>query len=150
TSTRHRGELPWGGSFGFSNDVEVAQPYDSRTNDLTIGTEWTNTRSMVRVAYDGSWFDNLDPVLVWDSPLRLTDSPDKGPVSGCMTLWPTNAAQTISGAGYAKSPHRTQITGSLSYGFWNNDEPLQPFTINSALTQIALPRPTAQAGAHVF
>ena len=29
---------------------------------------------MVRVAYDGSWFDNLDDTLVWDSPLRLTDS----------------------------------------------------------------------------
>src|SRR3954470_22735510 len=28
TTTRHRGELPWGGSFGFSNDVEVALPYD--------------------------------------------------------------------------------------------------------------------------
>src|SRR5262252_1344364 len=150
TSTRHRGELPWGGSFGFSNDVEVALPYDSRTNDLTIGTEWTNNRSMLRVAYDGSWFDNLDPTLVWDSPLRLTDSASSGPGSGQMNLWPTNNAQTISGAGYAKFPHRTQITGAISYGVWNNNEPLLPFTINSALPQIPLPRPTADAGAHVF
>src|SRR3954470_23384942 len=118
TTTRHNGELPWGGSFGFSNDVEVALPYDSRTNDLSIGTEWTNTKSMVRVAYDGSWFNNLDPVLVWDSPLRLTDSSGSGPGSGRMTLWPTNSAQTISGAGYAKFAHRTQITGSVSYGLW--------------------------------
>ena len=29
-----RGELPWGASFGFSNDNEVALPYDSRTNDF--------------------------------------------------------------------------------------------------------------------
>ena len=29
-TTRHVGELPWGSSFGFSNDVEVALPYDSR------------------------------------------------------------------------------------------------------------------------
>ncbi|HMF97831.1 MAG TPA: MtrB/PioB family outer membrane beta-barrel protein [Vicinamibacterales bacterium] len=150
TTTRHNGELPWGGSFGFSNDVEVAQPYDSRTNDLSIGTEWTNTRSMLRVAYDGSWFNNLDPTLVWDSPLRLTDSASSGPGSGQMNLWPTNNAQTISGAGYAKFPHRTQVTGAISYGFWNNNEPLLPFTINSALPQIALPRATADAGAHVF
>ena len=74
TTTRHRGELPWGGSFGFSNDVEVALPYDSRTNDFTIGTEWTNSRSMLRVAYNGSWFNNLDDTLVWDSPLRKDDS----------------------------------------------------------------------------
>src|SRR4051812_15159866 len=138
TTTRHRGELPWGGSFGFSNDVEVPLPYDSRTNDLTVGTEWTNRKSMLRVAYDGSWFNNLDPVLVWDSPLRLTDS-TSAPGSGRMTLWPTNSAQTISGAGYTKFPHRTQLTGSISYGFWNNDQPLQPFTINSALPQIPLP-----------
>ena len=68
------GELPWGASFGFSNDVEVALPYDSRTNDFTLGAEWTNSRNMLRVAYDGSWFDNLDDTLVWDSPLRLDDS----------------------------------------------------------------------------
>jgi MtrB/PioB family decaheme-associated outer membrane protein len=150
TSTRHRGELPWGGSFGFSNDVEVAVPYDSRTNDLTLGTEWTNGRNMLRVAYDGSWFNNLDPTLVWDSPLRLTDSPSSGPGSGQMQLWPTNSAQTISVGGYSKFAHRTQVTGFISFGSVSNDQPLLPFTINSALPQIPLPRTTAQADAHIF
>ena len=37
TTTKHSGELPWGASFGFSNDNEVALPYKSRTNDLDIG-----------------------------------------------------------------------------------------------------------------
>jgi MtrB/PioB family decaheme-associated outer membrane protein len=148
TSTRHRGELPWGGSFGFSNDVEVALPYDSRTNDFTLGTEWTNGRNMLRVAYDGSWFDNLDPTLVWDSPLQLTDS-TSAPGSGRMSLWPTNSAQTVSAGGYAKFAHRTQFTGFVSYGFRHNDEPLQPFTINSTLPQIPLPRAIAQAEASV-
>ena len=59
TTQKHGGELPWGASFGFSNDVEVPLPYDSRANDFTIGTEWTNTKNMLRVAYSGSWFDNL-------------------------------------------------------------------------------------------
>jgi MtrB/PioB family decaheme-associated outer membrane protein len=149
TTSRHRGELPWGGSFGFSNDVEVALPYDSRTNDLNIGTEWTNNRSMLRVAYDGSWFDNIDPTLVWDSPLALTDASGK-PGSGQMQLWPTNSAQTISGAGYAKFAHKTQLTGAISYGFWNQDQPLLPFTSNTALSPIALPRASAHAEAHVF
>jgi MtrB/PioB family decaheme-associated outer membrane protein len=149
TTTRHRGELPWGGSFGFSNDVEVALPYDSRTNDLAVGTEWTNSRDMLRVAYNGSWFNNLDQTLVWDSPLRLDDSTG-APGRGRMSLWPTNSAQTLSAAGYAKFAHRTQVTGNVSYGFWNNDEALQPFTINSALPPIALPRSTAQAEARVF
>jgi MtrB/PioB family decaheme-associated outer membrane protein len=149
TTQRHRGELPWGASFGFSNDVEVALPYDSRTNDFNVGAEWTNGRNMFRVGYNGSWFDNLDDTLVWDSPLRLDDS-TSAPGRGRTALWPSNSAQTVSAAGYTKFARRTQLTGFVSLGFWNNDEPLQPFTINAALPQLTLPRATTQGEAHVF
>ena len=67
-----------------------------------------------------------------------------------MSLWPSNSAQTISFGGYTKLAHKTQVTGFFSYGLWSNNEPLQPFTINSALPTIALPRATADAEAHVF
>ena len=146
---KHGGELPFGASFGFSNDVEVPLPYESRANDFTIGTEWTNAKSMLRVAYNGSWFDNLADTLVWDSPLRLDDA-SGNPGRGRMSLWPTNSAQTISFGGYRKLARKTQVTGFFSYGLWSNDEPLQPFTINSALAPIALPRANAGAEAHVF
>jgi MtrB/PioB family decaheme-associated outer membrane protein len=149
TTQKHGGELPWGASFGFSNDVEVPLPYDSRANDFTLGTEWTNTKSMLRVAYSGSWFDNLADPLVWDSPLDLDDRPGE-PGRGRMSLWPSNSAQTISFGGYHKLARRTQVTGFFSYGLWTNDEPLQPFTINSALSPIELPRANAGAEAHVF
>ena len=149
TTQKHNGELPWGASFGFSNDVEVALPYDSRANDLALGTEWTNGRSMLRVGYNGSWFDNLDPVLTWDSPLRLDDA-SGSPGRGRMALWPSNSAQTISFAGSTKLARKTQLTGAFSYGLWSNDEPLQPFTINSALPQLALPRATTEGKAHVY
>jgi len=145
---RHSGELPWGASFGFSNDVEVALPYDSRANDVTVGAEWNNSKNMFRVAYDGSWFDNLDPTLVWDSPLRLDDS-TSAPGRGRSALWPSNSAQTVSAAGYTRFPRKTQLTGFVSFGFWNNDQPLQPFTINAALPQIALPRATTEGQANV-
>ena len=150
TTQKHSGELPWGASFGFSNDVEVALPYDSRANDFTIGTEWTNTRNMLRVAYTGSWFDNLAPTLTWDSPLRLDDNADAGPGRGRMSLWPSNSAQTISVGGYTKLARKTQVTGSFSYGLWSNDELLQPFTINATLPQIALPRTSTEGEAHVL
>ena len=149
TTTRHSGELPWGASYGFSNDVEVALPYDSRTNDFTVGAEWANRRGMVRVAYDGSWFNNLDDTLVWDSPLQLDDSPTL-PGRGRMALWPSNSAQTFSAAGNVKLARRTQVTGFLSYGVWNNDEPLQPFTINPMLPQMTLPRSSTEGEAHVL
>jgi MtrB/PioB family decaheme-associated outer membrane protein len=149
TMQRHVGELPWGASFGFSNDVEVALPYDSRTNDFSLGTEWNNNRGMVRVAYTGSWFNNLDDTLVWDSPKQLNDT-TSAPGRGRMALWPSNSAQTISAAGLAKFARRTQLTGFVSLGFWNNDEPLQPFTINPTLQQLPLPRTNAEGQARVF
>jgi MtrB/PioB family decaheme-associated outer membrane protein len=149
TTNRHVGELPWGASFGFSNDVEVALPYDSRANDFSIGAEWTNLRNMIRVAYDGSWFDNLDPILEWDSPLDLTDAVDN-PGRGRMTLWPSNSAQTVSVGGYSKFARKTQLTGFLSFGSWSNDEPFQPFTINAALPQLALPRQSTEGSANTF
>jgi MtrB/PioB family decaheme-associated outer membrane protein len=149
TTQRHNGELPWGASFGFSNDVEVPLPYDSRANDFTLGSEWNNSRNMLRVAYSGSWFDNLDDPLVWDSPLRLTDAVGS-PSRGRMALWPSNSAQTVSFSGYTKMAHRTQLTGFLSYGIWSNDEPLQPFTINSALREVALPRQRTEGQANVL
>ena len=34
TTQKHGGELPWGASFGFSNDVEVPLPYESRDQRL--------------------------------------------------------------------------------------------------------------------
>ena len=146
---RHVGELPWGASFGFSNDVEVALPYNSRANDFSVGAEWTNQTSMLRVAYDGSWFDNHDGTLVWDSPLRLTDGVEL-PGKGRTALWPSNTAQTISFGGYRKLARNTQLTGFVSFGAWSNDEPLLPFTINTALPTFPLPRGTAQAEASVF
>jgi MtrB/PioB family decaheme-associated outer membrane protein len=148
TTQRHVGELPWGASFGFGNDVEVPLPYNSRANDFSLGTEWTNGRQMLRVAYNGSWFDNHDQTLTWDSPLRADDS-TSAPGRGRMALWPSNSAQTVSVGGYSKFARRTQLTGFISFGSWSNDEPLQPFTINATLPQLTLPRTNADAQARI-
>ena len=148
TTTKHSGELPWGAGFGFGSDVEVALPFDSRTNDLTVGAEWTSDRAMVRLAYDGSWFDNLEDTLVWDSPLRLDAIPG-GASQGRMALWPSNTSHTVSAAGYAKFARRTQVTGFFSVGQRSNDEPLLPFTINPAAPQFALPRANTDGQAQI-
>ena len=149
TTTKHSGELPFGASFGFSNDNEVALPYRSRTNDMDVGLSWTNMQAMVRAAYNGSFFDNQSDTLVWDNPLVLTDS-TSAPGRGRMALWPSNSLHTLSTAGYVKLARRTQVTGSLAFGWANNNEPLLPFTINSALPQIPLPRETAEASANTI
>ena len=102
-----RGELPWGASFGFSNDVEVALPYDSRTNDFSLGAEW------IQRPRDGA---RRLRRLVVRQPRRhagvgqpaAADDTTSAPGRGPMALWPSNSAQTVSVAGYAKFARRTQ------------------------------------------
>lgn len=147
-STKHSGELPWGASFGLANDVEVALPYSSRTNDVNLGAEWSNGQRMLSVAYTSSWFDNENTPLVWDNPLRLDDSAT-APGRGQMALWPTHTAHTVSAAGYVKFPGRSQVTAFVSHSLWSNDTALLPFTINAALPQLPLPRPTSDASVQV-
>ena len=148
-TTSHSGELPWGASFGFSNDVEVALPFDSRTNDLSLGAEWAADRGMIRVAFDGSWFDNQADTLVWDSPLRVDPILD-GPALGQMALWPSNSAQTVSLAGQYRLPRRTQASAFVSFGSRSNDAALLPFTVNPAVPQLQLPRATTEGEAQIF
>src|SRR6185436_16605343 len=93
--------------------------------------------------------NNIDDTLTWDNPLVLTDT-SSASGHGRTALWPSNSLQTLTTSGYAKFARRTQVTGSLSFGWWNNDEALLPFTINSALPQLALPRTTTEAAAHTI
>jgi len=52
TTTKKEGTQPWGAGFGFSNDIEVAVPIDTRTTDLGASAEWSNRKGLVRVGYD--------------------------------------------------------------------------------------------------
>jgi len=101
---------------------------------------------MIRGAYSGSWFNNLDDTLTWDNPLALTTR--RRPRVAANSLWPSNSLQTLSTAGYAKSARRTQVTGSLAFGWWTTTRPCCRSRINSALTQFPLPRTTPSRGSH--
>ena len=156
TSTTRRGDQPWAASFGFSNANEVALPVRQRTNDLTAAAEWSGRRGMVRLGYDGSWFDNGVETLIWDNPLRLTDqthanaySTGDGSSHGRMAVWPDSSAHTLSLSGSLTLPARSRAFASASIGSWLQDQTLLPHTINSAITPIALPRSTADAEARI-
>ncbi|MGB7218740.1 MAG: MtrB/PioB family outer membrane beta-barrel protein [Vicinamibacterales bacterium] len=143
------GNQPWGGNFGQSNDVELPVPVDTRTTDLGAGIEWANGRTSARLAYDGSFFTNNVSTLVWDNPRRATDSATAGPFQGRMAMWPNSNMHTGSATGSLTLPARSHATAYISVGDWSQDDPLIPFTINSALATIPLDRPTANADARV-
>jgi len=150
-STGRTGAQPWGASLGQSNAVELAVPVDRRTNDLNATAEWSNTRALARVAYDGSWFTNRIKTLIFDNPLSATDQLSPGASSqGRMALWPDSTAHTVSAAGSVALPGRSRAFSSVSVGTWLQNDALLPFTINTAIAPLPLSRPTAEADARII
>jgi MtrB/PioB family decaheme-associated outer membrane protein len=142
---------------------------DQRTNNVSTGVEWSRPRGMVRVAWDGSFFNNSNQVLVWDNPIRLNDfsnstatpwdasgySNGNGAAQGRMALWPSSTQHVIGSTGMLKLAKRTNLNGTLQYTNQRQNEQLIPWTINSVINnnigpslfpELAhLPRQTAEA-----
>jgi MtrB/PioB family decaheme-associated outer membrane protein len=148
----HRnGSQPWAGTFGISNAVasEMAVPIDTRTNELTTAAEWSNNRGFARLAYEGSFFRNDISSLTFDNPVRIDSSATGGTALGRMALWPGSNMNTVSATGTVKLPGRSSAMGFVSYADMAQNDPLLPFTVNSAIGAIPLPRNTAEAKARV-
>lgn len=144
STSRREGRIPYGATFGFNNAIEVPLPIDSRTTNVQTGVEWANPSAMVRLSWDGSWYNNDVQTLVWDNPLRLTDS-TTAPAQGRMALWPSNTYHTLSSAASVKLPARSRLVGTVAFGWARQNEPLLPHTINSALVAPGVPRTMAEA-----
>jgi MtrB/PioB family decaheme-associated outer membrane protein len=149
SSSAKDGNQPWAGTFGFSDAVELPVPVQTRQTDLESGLEWANDRGSARIGYYGSFFRNEFTTLVWDNPLRITDSATLGPVQGRETLWPDSNLNTGNISGTLNLPARSHATAYLSIGNWSQDNVLIPFTVNSALPVIPLDRQTSDAHARV-
>jgi MtrB/PioB family decaheme-associated outer membrane protein len=111
---------------------------------------------MARVGYDGSWFTNNIPTLVFDSPFKVTDSTNpaayvagNGTSQGRTAMWPDSTANSVSAAAAYNLPAHSRVNGAVSVGDWRQNAPLLPFTINSAIGSIPLDRPTADARARI-
>jgi MtrB/PioB family decaheme-associated outer membrane protein len=150
------GNMPWGGPFGFNLAVEVPAPIDHRTTNLATSVEWTNGNAMAGAAYDGSWFANDIQTLIWDNPVKLTDSTfptayiaGTGTSRGRMALWPDSTYHVVSARGFIRLPGRSRASAFLSIGNMRQDEPLLPHTINTAIESpdLLLPRTSADAEA---
>ena len=167
TSTKKGGRQPFGMSFSFNNANELPMPLDNRTNDISAGLEWANSEGMIRVGWDASWFDNKIQSIVWDNPLRATDTNPfdpsgyvngNGPARGRIAMPPSNMMNTVSTSGLYKMPSHTTISGTVSFNAMSQNDALLPFTINPAIANptvfktfpglATLPRGTAEASVH--
>jgi MtrB/PioB family decaheme-associated outer membrane protein len=143
--TSRTGAIPFGGTFGFNNAVELPVPVDSRTADVQTALEWGNQAGMLRVGWDGSNYEPDNDSAIWDNPLRYGPDIVGTPSQGRMALWPANTLTYLHGTGAVAVPFRGRLTGYLALGRGRSDADLLPFTINTAFAPIPLARPTAQA-----
>ncbi|MEO8256478.1 MAG: MtrB/PioB family decaheme-associated outer membrane protein [Acidobacteriota bacterium] len=150
-NTQKTGAYPWGGSFGISNAIatELPVPVDHRTTEFGTNLEYANDRGFARIGYDGSLFRNTVTTLTWDNPSRVADSPTAGPAQGRMALWPDTEMHTVSGAGGLNLPGGSHATAFLSVSSLTNNNPLLPYTINSALVSPGLDRADSDVSARV-
>jgi hypothetical protein len=66
-----------------------------------------------------------------------------------MALWPNTEMNTVSAAGGLKLPGRSNATAFISVASLTNDNPLLPYTINSALVSPTLARPNSDVSARL-
>lgn len=160
-----KGNRAIGSSFGLNNAIETPEPIDYITTDVNAKVEYAKNWGTVQAGYEISLFDNNFQAMIWDNPYRITDRTYSGAYSngdatsrGQMALWPSNNAQRFFLNGVYKVLKHTRISGSFSYGIFNQNEKLLPYTINTALANPILddpfnalqaPRETSKAKANI-
>lgn len=145
-NTNRDGHIPFGGTFGFSNAVELPMPLDHRTTDLRTALEWSNNKGLLRLGWDGSAFTNNIESVVWDNPLRYGPDAVGLPSQGRLASWPNNTLTYVHGTGAINIPLNGRLTGYASFGQGRNSTDLLPHTINTAFAPPPpLSRPTAEA-----
>lgn len=154
------GRRPFGASFGFNHVVEVPEPIDYKTTNVNLNAEYSKKWGTIVVGFNYSNFENNLQTLIWDNPFRLTDNPAGSYINGDssafgrLSLPPSNNANQFYFKGSFKPLKNTRINASISFGTFNQNEKLLPYTINPVLTSyysgaLNPPRETAKAEAAI-
>ena len=130
-----RTNTPLGDTF-FTPGIEVPEPIDYRTTEITAGVSYEAERGFFRADYRGSFFRNRTSTLTVDNPFRLTDELASRFRFGRtqIDLYPDNDVHTFSFlGGYSFELWNTRLTGALDFSFWEQDDPFLPFTLNTSI-----------------
>ena len=80
-------------------------PLDTRTTDLGTALEWANSRGMVRLGYDGSFFrNNISTLVVGQPAQRRPTRRRRGRSQGRMALWPNSDLNAANVTGMLNLP----------------------------------------------
>jgi MtrB/PioB family decaheme-associated outer membrane protein len=142
------GTRPYGASFGFNNVTELPEPIDYDTSGALVSGEWGSQRSGLVFGLRHSAFENNTSTLTWDNPFRAIDATDAaaylspsgssigGSSTGFADLAPDNKASSFFLSGRTRFGGDWWANGNVSYIQMSQDEPLLPFTLNTAIVGI--------------
>jgi MtrB/PioB family decaheme-associated outer membrane protein len=129
------GIRPYAGSFGFSNSIELFEPINYETTHALASAELITERGGLRFGYRNSTFDNDVSTLVWDNWMRVTDIVGNSS-HGFSDLAPDNDAALFFLEGRYGFGAGWRISGDVGFNRMEQDDPLLPYTINTALVGI--------------
>ncbi len=137
------GTRPFGASMGFGHFEEIPLPLDAYTLEAEIGAIYREGAFDAVLSYTFSRYDSRYRSVTWDNPFRIVDSTTPGAFSstnqagaslGRITLDPDNVSHMVNlRAGYDLPWWETRITAETSAQWRLTDDPLEPFTTNSAI-----------------
>ncbi len=131
----------------FVSGMQLAEPLDDRTTSVNAGAGLYKKAWSADLEYTFSEFKNQESSLVWRNPFRNTNATataaagaatsnafNRGRFAqGQMSLPPSSRSHEIAASGSAQLPWRGRLAGALSLGWVNQNAPLLPYTMNSAI-----------------
>lgn len=134
-------------------NIQLTEPVDYRTQDVTLSAERVGRKYQVQFSYLFSDFANRIDTLVWEN-IYTTAAPDATydvwdravSVYGRRPLAPDNRYHNASFSVAGDLPADSRLSATFAYGRLEQNEALLPYSYNAnALANPSLPRTDAQA-----
>ena len=133
-----------GGSY-FTQSSLLPAPFDHATDETELGLRYSGGQGYLKLAYLGSFFQNENLALRWETPFTSA----VGAETGAQAQSPDNSFQQISLAGnYRVHRYDTVFGLNLARGRLEQDDSLLPYTSNPLLTTSPLPRQRLDGRVH--
>lgn len=130
------GTKSFSGGLFFVNAALFPAPVDHTTDLFTAGVEWATRKAHLRLEFAGSDFDNDYNSVTWDNPLPVIS----GDEVSRSALEPDNKYHLISLSGSWRITQSLRISGKVSTGEVEQDDPFLPYSISPQYADTPLPR----------
>lgn len=138
-------------------NVQLTEPVDSRTSDITLALEHDGRGYQVRAEYLYSDFANGIDTLRWENvwasalPGASYDVWDRAVATyGARPLAPDNRYHNATFSGGLELPYDSRLTATAAYGRMEQDATLLPYATVDIVANKTLPRQTADASINTF